>query len=227
MFRILVVEDVRNALLMLKGLLSEEFPEAVIDIASSIVEAQKLLKVAMEEGFPYHAVVLDFKLPLNQEGEDPQIDESLCKYVREVFPWTLIVHMTAFPDDPQIKQHMDHFHKEENDRNAFYVPKGAKSSELLIEKMKKFLYSGLIEEQLDQLFGSNRDPAFTPWGRYLRSGGGRGFSLTNRLAVLLQDIVTYWKDLDISVQNKVRDIYQVDDSTDPIRIRLFRNEPEG
>lgn len=226
MFRILIVEDIRNSMLMLRNLLSNVFSESVIDTAGSVVAARKLLELANDKGYPYHAVILDFKLP-KQEGEMPETDETLCEYVRTSFPWTLIVHMTSYSDDKKIKKHMDRFHKEENDRNAFYVAKGPKSGTLLITKLKRFLYSGLVEEQLNQLFGSKRDPSFTPYGRYLRGTSGRGFSLTNRLAVLLQDIVTHWKDLDESVKNKVRDTYDVvDEHSDPIKIRLFPKRPD-
>ncbi|NOT62692.1 MAG: hypothetical protein HOP19_20995 [Acidobacteria bacterium] len=236
MFRILAVEDVEDTLIEIENLLLQAIPEAMIDKAKSVTKARGLLEAAFQKEAPYHVVILDFNLPRKKEVENvvtsttpeeeiPAVDTTLCEYIRRFFPWTLIAHITSFPKNPQIQEHKEKIHSRQNDRNAFFLSK-LNPDELLqlIKQIKQFLYGGRIEEQLNEVFGSHYDPIFSSSRNSMKKDGGRGESVTHRLALLRRDIVEHWRDIDASVQQKVRNIYQVDDSSDPIKIRLFRED---
>jgi hypothetical protein len=209
---------------MIKELLNQAFPESVVDTAETIDKALHLLSLAHQEQIPYDAVSLDFKLPRKELGEETVIDESVCEYIRLHFSGTLIAHISAFPDDPKIKQHIKLVHEGQKDRNDFYLSKlDPECGTQLVRRLKRDLYGNRIENELMEIFAPQPTSGS---GKYLKRGGYGSGGLTRRHSLLLQDIVAHWRELDISVQNKIREIYQVDDSSEPIKIRLFRDEKD-
>jgi len=91
MFRILIVEDIRSMLRELAEFLSETLSESEtmlrIDTAETVRDARSLIETAYSNKRPYHAVLLDFNLPMDR-GFTAEIDESLCLAVRELMPTT-------------------------------------------------------------------------------------------------------------------------------------------
>lgn len=84
--RILVVDDDANVALILQAGL-ETLPHCQVSVASSGKRAVQLF----EEG-PFDLLITDYKMP----GADGM---TLAKYVRELYPRTVIVVITAYSSD--------------------------------------------------------------------------------------------------------------------------------
>jgi len=223
MFRILIVEDIIGVLRQLAEFLSEALSESEterpkVDTAETVREAKNLIETAYFNRRPYHAVLLDFNLPMDR-GHHPEIDESLCLAVRDLMPTALVVHISAFIKDEQIERHMEKLHIETIDRSFTLSKLNVNYPLQLVGKLKAFLYGARIEGQIDSLFG---------WASGSEAEGRKAESslrdrrvTTHQLAALSRDIVSHWKDLDGPVRERVQKLFDVDGSADPIRISLL------
>ena len=153
MFRILIVEDIKHTLDQLESFLLETFEDSQIDRAETVVEGRQFIERADEIGYPYHAVILDFKLP-KDSGENPEDDESLCDLVRRKMPQALLAHITAYSGDRVVQEHLRKTHVEQVGQNVFALSKSdVFFPNQLAERMSAYLYGTHILGKLRALFG--------------------------------------------------------------------------
>ena len=111
---ILIVEDEHAVSLQLTKLLSESFPKLRVDAVTSEVEAFILLDQAASKREAYDVVLLDFKLP-HRHGELPETNQAVFNALRNQMPDTMVIHTTAYPDDPEVTRRI----LEESKRSPF------------------------------------------------------------------------------------------------------------
>ena len=214
-FRILIVEDDDDARQQLVALFREVFPNARIDAAGTVEEGLKLIRDAVGRKEPYDIAILDFKLPRSQ-GENPEVDESLCMEIRDSMRKTIVGHITGFPNDEIVKSHVERIHPFTDPRGFFIDKKGEKNwTTDLLDKTTRYLYTIRIEAQMEQLFGRAGTTA-TPAGEFARFGAsGPGVSLTTSIASLCSDIGQSWKYLDDTAKHRIATQFSVNESSEP------------
>lgn len=222
MFRILIVEDDEKTLQQLKGLFTEEFPGSQIDTAETVTNGLKLIRMVEEANCIYDVTVLDFRLPQKQ-GDNDEVDESLCLAIRDRMRETLVCHITGHLTDPLVSGHIEKVHLGYSDPRAALISKleNVIWPSQLIGKIKAYLYGTRIEKQIDRLFGENKTSAVTAQRPAIRSSLNRNRGITQELATLCWEIQAHWHDLDKSLQQRVQTIFHVDTTSDPIKISLL------
>lgn len=106
-FRVLIVEDELAVQQDLKCILETKFQHIDVAAAASVREALAAIQRAASEDNGFDLGILDFKLP-SAEGMQINVDTSVCNAFRKLE--TPIVHITAWADDPAIRQHMQEVH---------------------------------------------------------------------------------------------------------------------
>ena len=92
--------------------------------------------------------------------------------------------------------------------------------EQLIVKVKSYLYGSLIDQQMDNLFGMSNTPN-SVWERGgMYNNVNKSGHLTHDLAALTRDIVKYWDELEEPIRKRIKEKFDVDTSSVPIRISL-------
>jgi len=228
MFRILIVEDIQDTLQQLKALISEAIVEpdgstgVNVHTAESVSTARQMIE---ESRKPYHAVVLDFKLP-EQVGLESLVDESLCLLIRRMKLPTLVAHITAYSGDPVVREHLERVHHERVDPWALDLSKTDGDYAIkLVEGLKSYLFGMRIEQQIRMLFGEQEELSFAVRGRVMNPPPRTERSRTHDMAALRRDIIAYWHDLDDMLRARIRQVFYVDDKSEPVRIsRLHPSE---
>lgn len=218
MFRILVVEDNRGTLEQLHELLSEEFPTGSIEIAEDVESGIKRFREAAQTG-GFDAVVLDFKLPVTT-GENPEVDSTICHEIVRILPDTLVIHITAYPDDAAIEKHLKEAHlklREIGPKVVFLSKLELDWSLQLVKRLRSFLYGRRIEQQFDQLFSFAPPGETTSRFRPRYSGG-----VTHPVAALSRDIIAHWDELDESLRLKLQRYMNVVETAAGIRVSLLK-----
>lgn len=220
MFRILIIEDMKGTLTQLEKLLAETFAESLIDKAETVKQARELIEQAHNSERPYHAVILDFMLP-KDTGENPEADESLCKLLRQKMNQALIAHITSYPEDTKVQEHLRKAHVEEFGPVAFAHSKvSALWAIELIQKLKAYLHGTRILSRTRLLFNSpgnsNTDYAWSHRSNVRAAGG-----LTHEIADLSRDIAVHWRDLDKQAREEIGKVFQIDDAEEVVRVGLL------
>jgi|GEM_PF-1994264 len=229
MFRILIVEDIYSTLEAMRDGIKTAFEgregrsDAKVHTAGAVDEAITLINEERGRGKSYHAAVLDFKLP-KTKGAPPEGDLSICETLKQSMPNTLIVHITAYDDDKDILKHLKAVHMGRLGSEAELIIKQGNWPEKLISALKAYLYGGLIEEQMQDVFGlrdrqlkfRTRSSAAPPSARGERS-------LTHAIATLSRDIESYWHVLDEELRQKIHTVFRVDTyGQNVVRVSLIR-----
>jgi DNA-binding response OmpR family regulator len=209
MIHILLVEDKSNTLEELYELLREVFPDALIETASTVAEGKDKIRTAAANDQPFGIAILDFKLPTHK-GLNPEIDESLCREIKSRMPETLVIHITAFHEDPAVARHITQYHTGINAPKVELIQKTAYWPEKLLSEIKTYL----IRRQLDILFEGQAD---VPETRKAKSSSG---SLTHSLAALSRDITTYWWDLDDATRERIGEYFETTVDNQQVRVNL-------
>jgi hypothetical protein len=184
-----------------------------------VVEGQEKIQTAEVR---YHVVILDFKLPWDLLALQPEVDESLCHWVRGKMPDAIVVHVTAYGEDPRGQQHMKRYHNIDDPRGSFFPKDQADWIERLGASLKTHLYGKQIKTQLDDLFGRENGPATPSYGHARRSGAASPNDTTWLLSRVCQDIIEHWADIDEHLKHRVRGIFRVEEKPgQPIRIGLL------
>lgn len=237
MFRILIIEDVKSTLEELTADIHAAFEEeheegevrpcVKVYTAETVEDGKQIIEKARGEGRPFHAVILDFKLP-EKRGTMTEIDESLCLLLRQAMRETLVAHITAYMDDEIVQDHMRRVHQSGIDPRAFTLEKTkAGYVRELITKLKAFLFGMRIEEQLNMIFGEERELSFAARRRAARLQTRSPRSLTVDLRALRRDIASHWHDLDESLQEKIKRLFRIDDKSEPVRVSLLQRAEES
>jgi CheY-like chemotaxis protein len=215
MFRILIVEDVLHTLEELCSVLQEEFPTALVEMASTVEEGSKKIAIAASSNQPFDFAILDFNLPA-RKGENPEINESLCREIKSKMPETLVMHITAFHEDPAVIKHIALHHARPNTPRAEIINKTDNTGKTgsWVDKLLSEIKTNLIDRQLVNLFGRQADM------NDFRADKKHGGSLTHKLATLGRDITAYWHDLDDPIKTKIQEYFDVSANTAPVRATL-------
>ena len=125
-------------------------------------------------------------------------------------PETLVIHITAFHEDPAVTKHITKHHTGINAPRVELIQKNAYWPEKLLSEIKAYL----IGRQLDSLF--ERQTEATEARKATRSSG----SLTHALAALSRDIAAYWYDLDDATKDRIREYFETTEDKSQVRVSL-------
>jgi CheY-like chemotaxis protein len=219
--RILVVEDIEETREELRLLLSEGMRDSVVVTAGTSKEALNCLARDSAAGRKCDVVIVDYKLPPDV-GHNDEVDESICSEVRKTIPGALLVHITAYPNDKRVRDHAI-----STDLGDPAGPRCALISKLeggwpkrLLRMVKAHVYGRSVRARMQELFGPGTGSSADVVRRESRVRTGER-STTHELAALCRDIMEHWHDLDGSLQDEIRQVFRVDETTDPIRISLL------
>jgi hypothetical protein len=217
MYRLLILEDMEGTLKQLRAHIMKEIPNSVIDVASTVADSHTLLKTAADKSSPYDAAILDFWVPV-ELGDDPQADDSICRDVTLAMPETLVIHITAYPEKPEVDKHMEDFHGSLRGIRGCVIDKARTGwvSEVL-KTLKEFLYGTAIRERMEAIFGTGTEARHRPDSPRVRSSRGPGGGI-HELHSLFRDISTHWKDLDESLQSEIQATFHVNPDSDPVYV---------
>jgi CheY-like chemotaxis protein len=214
MMSVLIVEDDPATLDQLTKLLQEEMPGVTIHVATNVAEARILL-----EGTRYDVIVLDLKLPA-APGISPEPDVSLCEQIHGEGASSLVVHVTAYPDDKLLRDHLASAHSSPaKPRTVWFSKQDVGWSMSLAERVSGYVFSRLIRERLDALLGPERRE-IAAVGALQSAASGGSDCLTYDLAVLCSEVAQYWDVLDEALRARIRRILYVDLSSKPVRVGL-------
>jgi DNA-binding NarL/FixJ family response regulator len=213
MFRILLVEDQPNTLEELRSLLLEVFPNSLVATAETVAAGLQIINAAAP--LPFEVAILDFKLPAHS-GENPEVDQSLCLALQETMPETLVIHITAFHEDPLVLSHIAHYHASPKMPPGELLHKTDGYSDKLVKQLRAYLYGGQINRQMDELFGKHASAGL---GAQRQNNLGRTH-LTHALAALCRAITTYWPYLDDATRTRVDHYFHVNPHADPVQVNL-------
>jgi len=209
---ILIVEDEPGTVRNLTSKLEAAIPDADVESAETVMDGQNLLNIAYDHHRPYDVAILDFKLPKDKGSPTEEGDYSLA-FLRDLCPDTLIIHITAWPGDPNFRRvcpapntppeaHRICFGKNEFEWAQKVAAACAKH---IIEKRVRF-HTDRIRAMFQQLFGrpddSERSTRST--GRARSGRGDRAQSLD--IAILCDDAGRHWNDLDEALQKELGDV---------------------
>ena len=212
MFRFLLVEDDEPTIEKLITLFELRFnpkeePENAlqIDVATNVTHAQQLIEQAAKATKPYHAVVLDFKLPA-APGANAEVDESLCLALKQKMPEATVGHLSSHPDDPLVQAHLTQYHYESVNLNAFALSKNNNDyPKKLVQNFKTALYGRRVEAGLNRVFGAPNGAT----------------CMTHDQAQLCYDIVSFWPDLDEGARTRIQRYFHINTKTQPIELSLL------
>lgn len=231
MLRFLIVEDDPDTLSMLETYLGKVFGKTIMDTAGTVEDGLKLIRSALKIGFHYHVAILDFKLP-DSLGTNPEIDENVCAAIRRKMPRTVVVHITAYPNDERIITHINRYHHIPHDPIGFMINKLDTDWP---DQLKRKICSVIIHEKLDSIFGKYSGHAEAhpkngglahagkAYDSGVLAGSGPKFGLSGQtqiLSALIHDIQQYWPFLDDKVKKRIKNVFVVREGV-KIDISLF------
>jgi CheY-like chemotaxis protein len=203
--RILVVDDEEDVVRLVSYDLRRAFADSVVDVAGTVAEAEVKLRVSVDECQTYDVVILDFMLPPDAPGQNPEPDHSLGYLVRDCSIQSLIVHVTAYQDDPRFRSFL-RYKDASSDVGRLCVAKGEGWTKQLIEAIHHNVAPYRLRLQFDSLFRRQRDPS-------LRQGTPRGWTAGSserrrslEIAALCAEASRHWEFLSPAL---VRDIEHV------------------
>jgi CheY-like chemotaxis protein len=225
-FRFLIVEDDPPTLRQLSGLVGEEFPNSVVDVAKTATEGQQCLRSAGTSAPFYHAVILDYKVP-EQLGDNPEVNTFLSREAQRTGYPVLIAQITAFDKDLLVQEHIQKTQIERPNADTFHVSKrDPEWATRLMTKLRQLLYTREVRREIDEIFGRQASNLARSRG-YSRFGDEIPGGLTHRLADLYRLIEAHWEDLEEDVIERVREILQVDESSGKVRVGLLLRNPHS
>jgi CheY-like chemotaxis protein len=198
--------------------LKDVYPEWLPDAAGSVDDATALIDEAVERGSPYDVVILDLHLPKKQ-GFMPAPSLHLTEYAFRQLPEALIIQVTAYEDDRDLKEKLLTPKLQDPDRRLLFLPKREGYPLQIASLAIQRVLGDPIEDQLDDMFGS--DQTLHSGRRSRSSSHETGLSLTHRMADLRGRISTSWKYLSPELQGRIRRNFKVDDTVTPVRITMF------
>lgn len=217
MYRVLVVEDIPLTKEQLVKVLHEGISEGVhVDAAGDVEEALAFVRGA-EDSQPYDVAILDFKLP-EKQGEPPEIDVTVCAAITKTRHGTFIIHISGYPSDVKVKDHVATCHAEEG--GAVIIDKSAGWSHEVLQKVRERLFGEPIRQQLEALFGPEVAAGARPRSASISVPRARRCA-TGVLNTLVSDIELYWADLNDGLRQRIRDIFVVKDIEGGVRVSVL------
>ena len=226
MFKFLLVEDDKNVLKILPIFLKKIFNPLIIEIATNVEDGLALLHKTYAIQSYYDAVILDFRLPKNNKSSDAsQPDESLCIECQNIFPETVIAHITAYINDPKIIEHNEKYHGP-LDTIGFVINKTQTDYPILLAQQ---LSSWIIIKQINKLFGphagkinrSDESEYKTESSMNLKMVKADKNSQTHELSRLVNQINNLWVYLDQNVQTRIKNLFVVRSEGDNTKVNII------
>lgn len=206
-----IVEDECQTRDLLFDLLSEEFPEARIDVTDNLAEAIRLARETRGSGEHYDVALLDVNLPLDDSGtgDDDVHPEVRRELLRALTYATFVVNYSTEASQARLREEVDRL-REPNAPAPILIhasPGQPHWPEDILRLCRRVVHGRRIAEQLDRILQSDRaeppgvaarSPRFAAW-----SNG------TQALGDLMRDIKLYWNDLDEELRRRVRLAFDV------------------
>lgn len=226
MFRILIAEDEPDTSDLLKRIITSQIDDVYAETAMNVPEAMECIERAKKNNQVYHAVVLDMMLP-PKAGITAAFDETICFALRRKMPHTLVAHITAWEHDDKVRKHLEMLHGPSEIDLSFILSKETGSgpekkafSAKLIDRLRPFLYSLRIEEQLNELFDGGGLAGY-PVTRARRDTSSHR-SRTFELAALTRNISSDWKFLGEGLRARIKEIFTVvEEGEGQVNVSLF------
>jgi len=230
MFKILIVEDDTLTVSTLKKRIIRNIPQVQVDTAQTVLAALACLQESVND--PYHAIIIDFKLPYENVGDHDEVDESVCGLAMRLMPNALIIHITAWKDDPHIVRHLEEVHEVQFGNKAIRLwkldvddPGTPTVSDKIISALRAELYGQRVMDLLRSLFnleGRARFSASGNRGRFVRSVR-TGHSRTHEVGSVTREIAACWPHLSPDVKHQVKAIFSVREIENKVIVSLFRS----
>ncbi len=195
--RLLLVDDDELTLKLLVLLFQREWPDARIDTATTVAGGLALIEAAGRARASYDIAILDFVFP-SSEGQDKEVDVTLCEAVLTWSPQTPVAHITGHPKDPKVLEHLAAVHTPRRP-SGFVISKASDYADELLQKTCECIYGARIEAAYDELFGR-------------LTSGPHHDALAIHLGELCRDLAAAWPYLDQPLRSKLRTRLDIDDS---------------
>ena len=199
--RILIVENEPGTVAALEHDLRMVVPGADITSVGTVVEGQEQLHHARRCLRPFDVALLDFKLPHDRSSGDEVADFWLGQLGDEE---TLIVHMTAYPDDPdfqRLKLPPDSAAK----ANRLFVAKDVEKdwTNEIAKACVRHVHSARIRREFERLFGAGDSPP-RPRRYTGRPRSGRSdLTRSSEIAALCDVAGAHWDELAEPLQKQL------------------------
>ena len=192
--RILIVENERGTVSNLQHKLERDIPRVIIEAAYNVADGQKKLNESCSRDWDPDALILDFKLPKDGQNAEEIGNVSLA-FVRN--PDMLVIHVTAWPNDPLFKQMVD-ASKFSSMGLRLVFPKFDNWAQEVADACAKHIReknARRIRAEYEDLFGGDVETA-----RRARASGRRGSGPGDRswglkFAVFCSHAGDYWNEL--------------------------------
>jgi len=156
---VLIVEDTLDNLRQLKELLTDQFPNIIVDGATDVENGMGFLIQKGMSRDPYHCLILDLKLP-QKPGAIPDPDTTLplksleCLEAQRFGPdATTVIQWTAYPEDDALKAVVESVRKSSFSDQYQILGKGDMDTPF---KILRILDEIAAEEALGKMFDLHR-----------------------------------------------------------------------
>jgi hypothetical protein len=136
-------------------------------------------------------------------------------------PETFVIHITAYPNDPKVTQHIVDVHSGAGSTRTALVSKLEITwSRTLMQQVRSYLFGNLVRAKITKLFGSVGGPEsrYTDLTHSLQPSAGN--SMTHDLRDLLESIVEHWDDLDDPLKRNIKEYFVVAEAKGGERIQI-------
>jgi CheY-like chemotaxis protein len=197
---ILIVENEPGTVSNLRHKLERDIPGVVVDAAYNVADAHEKLIASWSGQRNPDALILDFKLPKDRQRDEP-VGNVTLGFVRDAD--ILVIHVTAWPDDPLFRQMVDAAQSEGAGFRLAFEKTGDWAQKVAdaCAKHIREKHSRRIRARFDQLFDETQPGG--PRRRASESMGGgrsdRGWGLS--FALFCQDAGRHWNDLNPELQD--------------------------
>jgi hypothetical protein len=198
--RALVVEDNVPTSQAIRLELEVRFPGVIVDIAHTVADAMMLLESSLTSEATYHLAVIDFKLPPNKLGEHPESDFSIARQFSIRSPETILVHVTAYADDPEIKSYLKH-QTEMNEAGRLFVPKQGDWVKEMLDQVIRSIHNRRVRQRFNSLFQRRTNPGVQRNNMRQWSIGRSDRARSLAVAQLCADASKYWQYLSESLHH--------------------------
>lgn len=219
MLAFLVVEDEVAHYKPIVEFLTDEFPGCRVDHARSIAEAARRLREAEDQNLTYKVAVLDFRLPRRRGDATEEVDLETRKAV-VTSPATeeaAVFHITGYANDEEIRRYIQEKRLDRpNLPYPFLIEKKGEWTEVLYRAIRRLVHGERIAARLDRLFS----PRGGRGGSSQRADLPATGSLTQEMNALTRDVELHWPYLSESLQERVRQLFEVHPHGQTVRVSL-------
>jgi CheY-like chemotaxis protein len=234
---ILIVEDDKVQLKMMRESLAEKHPGVIVDTAETVNEAVERIRSAMARGVHYVVVILDIKLPRERGGREDYHLDLRDEVLNSTSSDAYIFYNSAHLDDRVIQEYKRRVEAQirnnvQAPRTLFFSKVEPKEVRQLYEKVDQVMHTRRISQKLDAivpaLFSTPDflavgagDMAYAPRDPFTYPGTDpAGTDPTHQLADLERDIGAHWSYLENNLQERIRQYFVVTETDAGVDVSL-------